>query len=1144
MYTYVYANDNDTYVRGVYDDVHSFLLTNGVASGFRVIGSQYVYSGGIALDTIIMFYGTQNIYSGGVASNTTLSNGHQYLSGGIARETLIHAGGYQRIYNGSIAYDTVVSGNQANQEVHFNGAAYNVAVYLSGRQSIYSGGVGSTTNIYAGGSQTVATGGSAYDTTIYSGGSQCISSGGIASNVEQNIGGRITTFVYEYDIKTYVSGIHDGKDSFLLENGVANGFHLYSGASQTVYMGGSANNTNVYSGGMQYVATHGVTYNTTVSRVGAQIVSNGGKASDTILLSGGRQYISSGGRVFNLIQHSGGILQFYMYGHDETTYIKGTHNGVDSFLLSSGVASGFHLYSAATQYVYSSGAAVGTTIYSGGSQYVNSKGSANSTTIYFGGSQTVVSAGVANNTIIFSGGRQILSSGARAKNTTINYGGSQTLLTSASAYNSIVKSGGRLNLNANANTVILGGVTDVGGIISAYSTVDLDGGDFIYNLTERTAADSAIVNNQANLTNIGSLTISITSSQAEGTYKLAGGAAAFDSGITLLIDGISAGSLTLDTPLTIDRKIYVLSKSSSILNLVVREDAVEWPEGWSNAPAFVRALPQNGIVGADNLVSGNVFAARTQTGSSYTNVRFDYATQPTASFFALISGGTITNFRGSDHENYLYMTDGSVTTLYAGVGTSATNVIQIDNGTIGTIYGGGSNGAMYADTAIAGGIFTNVYGGGAKGLTETVAMNISGGTFNRLRAGAESGASVGNVVANITGGTITGQIAGGGLGNVTGNVALNISLSESAPTGAYIYGGSVGGNVSGDIELSITGGAYQGIIVVGSRVSGNKASVTVGGLIELTLTGETSHISNPLAIASKVDTAWIFAGQAMAGGKFTGADTAISASGGAIVKYLVGGAAADGANSTASVADVAISLNGANVTGGVWGAGYAYNGGNASAQNVTITINAGDSEYGTSISGDINTGGIVLGATGSVSYNSGAVIFTGSGNYLSFTKTVDGSGATTSSTLIFDDFTDGFSATIANFKRVVFTGDTSVNIRNAYTACTELVFDLAARTTESAFVTSDDSFRFDAGAEKYIGLVIDSNATGELVTELMGVSDLASLEGVKIGLLSSYDSETFYASFNIGELYQGDGFELMVDYDSGANSLFSWFSAT
>ena len=572
-------------------------------------------------------------------------------------------------------------------------------------------------------------------------------------------------------------------------------------------------------------------------------------------------------------------------------------------------------------------------------------------------------------------------------------------------------------------------------------------------------------------------------------------------------------------------------------------DAVDWPEEWDNCPVTAKEVGGTGVIGSAYMLPNGVVAARTED-RVYSSIALD-TKLPKASFFARISAGTITDFFGGDFENYIYMTGGSIGTLYGGVnsGANTKNIIQIDGGTVGTLYGGGNSGATIASTTISGGTFTNVYGGAAEryGYTGTAVLNIAGGTFQRLRCAGDSGTSVGNVIANITGGTFIGQICGGGLGWTT-NITLNIDIASSTPTGAYIYGGSMNANTPGYVTLNITRGVYQGLIVAASRASGDLGSIAIGGPITLNISGPTSHISNPKAIAAGVDTAWIFAAQAMDGGTFNGDVVNMSITGGASVKYLVGGAAADGLYSFASVNNVFIKVAGATVTGGIWGAGYAHDNGRALAQKVRIVIDSSDSVNDTTITGNINTGGILLGGKW-VEYYSGKVIFTGSGSNLNFCKTVDGSGAPRTSTLEFCGFTDSFNGTITNFDRVVLSGNTSVNIGNAYSNCSELIFDLRSRQprNEDTVVTSMDSFQFAPEAERCIGLLIDTQATGEVYTELMKVSDIFLLEGVKIELMDDYEDKRFSHKFDIGGSYSCDDYELIVDYDSASGMLYSLF---
>ena len=1127
-------------------------------------GAQYVYSTGVSLSARISNGGEQVVSGGGVASDTVISGGTQHVYSGATEIGTVINGGTQRLNSGVRGSNTVVS--RGEQLVLAGASTYGITVYIGGSQTVYTGGIASSSHI-SGGIQNIS-GGTSLNTEIYSAGVQYMFSGGADSGAT----------------------IFSGGAQVVSSGGLARDVDIYSGGAQYVSSGGSSLNTGIYSGGAQYVSSGGTDFRATVSSGGVQYVYGGIASSGSFYFgaiqyvmnlgearegtirggqhvrsgglsllqhigAGGSQHISSGGIASRCVISSGGHQRIYDGGIAITAHIVYSGRQVISY---GGLADNAIVYSGGTQYISAGGTANDAFVYSGGTQYISAAGAANDAIIYSGGLQVIYADGIArnakitgiqrisaggtaSNTIVSSHGEQHVSSGGSARYNIIRSGGAQHLFYGGSSFDSVVEYGGVIRILG--GSTILGGTTNIAGsLITEDYTVNLNNAHLIYNLIGRKATDGVIVDKQSNLTNWNTLNIHVVSTMAAGDYKLAGGAAAFNSGMNLSVDGVLAGTLSLGSSLTVGGMTYVLSKSAAnVLSLsITNANTVDWPPLWMG-PSTAKPLSE-GVIGAYSNISGSVYAVCTESGKSYTNVAFD-TSLPTASFFARVSAGTIGTFRGGDYKNFFYMTGGAVTTLYAGVGTSATNMIQIDGGTVGTLYGGGSGGATLAETIIAGGNFTNVNGGSIIGHTRHVYVGVSGGTISRVRCGADSGGSVGHVDADIISGTITGQIVGGGLGNVTGNITLNIGIDSPTPIGAYIYGGSIGGNVSGNIYLNITKGVYQGIIVAGSRAAAG-ANVTVNGFTCLNFVEEgVAHISNPLAIAAKVDTAWIFGGQAISGGKITLDATSLFVAGGASVKYFVGGGAADGAGSVATVKDVYMDIYGAIVTGGIWGAGYAYNGGVASADKVFITI-ISDATNVTSISGDINTGGIVLGSSGSVSYDTGTITFAGSGDYLNFSKTVDGSGAATSSMLVFNNFTGGFNGTITNFERVVFSGNTSVNINNAYTDCRELVFDLSWRYSADAVVTSMDSFQFGAGSDNYVGLVIDANASGEITTELMGVSDISALEGVRIALLDSYDATTFIDTFDIGEVYYGIGFEVAVNYDSDSGVLYSLFSAT
>ena len=73
--------------------------------------------------------------------------------------------------------------------------------------------------------------------------------------------------------------------------------------------------------------------------------------------------------------------------------------------------------------------------------------------------------------------------------------------------------------------------------------------------------------------------------------------------------------------------------------------------------------------------------------------------------------------------------------------------------------------------------------------------------------------------------------------------------------------------------------------------------------------------------------------------------------------------------------------------------------------------------------------------------------------------------------------------------------------------------------------------------------MLDTTATGEIVTELMRISNINSFDGMTVGLLNSYDDKNYYDSFTLGETYYGVGFELTVDYDETGKVLYSHFTS-
>lgn len=168
--------------------------------------------------------------------------------------------------------------------------------------------------------------------------------------------------------------------------------------------------------------------------------------------------------------------------------------------------------------------------------------------------------------------------------------------------------------------------------------------------------------------------------------------------------------------------------------------------------------------------------------------------------------------------------------------------VNVNGGTINTVYGGGQNASAVVNTGegvanavtvnIKGGTMQGAYGGGyLAAVNGNVDFNVTGGTVkNNTAAGGFKADINGNVDLAISGGTLGDDnnchtndaidlsnavdvVAGGGYqGNVTGDI--NVAVSGSTMN-AYFYGGGLKGNVGGNITTDITGGSIYGLIFGG-----------------------------------------------------------------------------------------------------------------------------------------------------------------------------------------------------------------------------------------------------------------------------------------------------------------------------------------
>jgi len=443
----------------VYGTTNNTIVSSG--------GQEILYSGGVANGTTVNSGGTQSISNGGIANSAVVNgSGWQVISaGGVANSAIINSRGYQIVENGGLVTNTVIN-EMGQQFISSGGVANSAIINPGGYQDVLDGGV-ATNTVINGGWQDLSSGGVAISTTINEGGFQWVEQGTLASdtvvnsggvlfvtqgqayNVIQNSGGNISATIVGGDSSTYISGINQNGEAFVLQNGIASNFIV--------------NDDLIVSSG-------GVAKNTVINRYGFLDIGSTAVASDTIVNSQGELRVSRGAQAYNVIQNSGGRITAAVYGGDSSTFVSGTNQNGDTFTLQNGVASNFILNYWDDQHVRSGGIASGTIISNGGYQAISSGSIAQDTVVYGGPgftlkyNQVIFSGGTANNTIISSGGIQGVSSGGVASNTIIYTDGVQQVLAGGSAVTTLV-SGGTQNVSsggfATDTTLYSGGIQNI-----------------------------------------------------------------------------------------------------------------------------------------------------------------------------------------------------------------------------------------------------------------------------------------------------------------------------------------------------------------------------------------------------------------------------------------------------------------------------------------------------------------------------------------------------------------------------------------------------------------------------------------------------------------------------------------------------------
>ena len=183
--------------------------------------------------------------------------------------------------------------------------------------------------------------------------------------------------------------------------------------------------------------------------------------------------------------------------------------------------------------------------YQRGKANVSQGGLLSGTTVYNYGEVNVSSGGVAVNTRITSSGRMTVRDGGTTSDTTVESGGSVT-----------VEKGGKLT-----GKLTLGS----GAVASAGAGAVMD-----FDLSTVSPGAAVRVNVLSRITGTPVYTLTVSGSQAYGSYKLAGGASKFNQTITVKdTDGACLGEVAVKGLLALSHAAYKLKVANDVLTLTV-----------------------------------------------------------------------------------------------------------------------------------------------------------------------------------------------------------------------------------------------------------------------------------------------------------------------------------------------------------------------------------------------------------------------------------------------------------------------------------------------------------------------------------------------------------------------------------------------
>ena len=649
----------------------------------------YLGSDGKVIESAASMDGTvidghnMNVMEGGLATNATINSGRLWVySGGTANNVTLNEWDVSLlVYSGGTVDSATVNSGFFELD---GGTADHTVINFDAYLDVY-GGVASRTTINSGGILAVSSGGTADAVTISSGGILFVDAGATVTNVDWtpcvgNINlddGASVEFVTPHFGVYFASG----------------GVPQFSALTMTGKLVGSDCRMDVLASG---TAT-----DTAIESGGIMIVSSGGIADNASVKVGGRLWVSSGAAA--TIRESGG----YVSCHDSAnvTFLENTFSDLViedwSLTVHSGTTAVNIEIKGGWAYVYSGGVISKATAanydYNGGGVALCG-GAADDVTVKSGGYLDVSSGGAADDVTVKSSGHLDVSSGGVANNIMLENGGNASVFYAGVIRNVTVSSGGCLYLYD--SSTLTGSMTfEKDAFVSA--SFYQDGVDLDFDLTIHSPGATTLVNDLSAVQGQGVYyTLTVDGTEAEGTYRLADGAAGFDGSISVRNqDNPNLGDLHVGGSVSVNGICYSLTLNGASLTVTVEDQS-----------------------------AGNIF-----TGALADATKIIYAGSSAVDVGVyvdgrlLISGGEASNtsiYESGTMEVSGGGTASGTSVLYGGVfsvldgGTAKT--VEIDYGAEMTVGAGGT-----ADEITAGGKLQVLAGGSATGVTAEADANLS-----------------------------------------------------------------------------------------------------------------------------------------------------------------------------------------------------------------------------------------------------------------------------------------------------------------------------------------------------------------------------------------------------------------------------------